>query len=244
MKFTSAALTALLAGATSAAADSSTNLVVNGSFETNTVKAGTWTTIKATDVEGWEPLTPGASFEFWGRGFGGITPPQGNNIVEIDVHNSKTGTDGLYQVLSTTKNQEYEVSFSIRARRNDIKSASEAVIVEWNGVETSETGYYASAVGEWERVKIIVVGTGSDKLLFRETATTQYNDSLGPLLDDVVVTEYSPKPSDACGKDNMIINCSFEDTKVQKNTYKFFPAGQVLGWKSLNGEPLELWGTL
>ena len=49
--------------------------------------------------------------------------------------------------------------------------------------------------------------------------------------------------ADDCGDDNLVINCSFEINTVKPATYAFVGADQVLGWKSLEGEPLKLWGT-
>jgi hypothetical protein len=42
---------------------------------------------------------------------------------------------------------------------------------------------------------------------------------------------------------NLIVNGSFEATKVAANSWAHFSPEQITGWKSLNGERLELWST-
>jgi len=70
-------------------------------------------------------------------------------------------------------------------------------------------------------------------------------NSTGPFLDNVVVKKFTPVPatkrSTSCSKDNLITNCSFEDTETDENRLYFIKPKDFPGWKSLKGQPLELW---
>jgi hypothetical protein len=111
-------------------------------------------------------------------------------------------------------------------------SPSETAVFIWNGVEKA---YTAEKAAVWTKVETIVYGTGGlDRFAIRESSELGGNNGLGPLIDNVSLTMVDI---------NLIVNGSFEATTVATNSWAHFSPDQIPGWKSLNGERIELWGT-
>ncbi len=66
------------------------NLLVNGSFEATTIRAGDWTSSRS--IAGWTALS-GSSIELWNN-HSGVRATNGSNIGELDYLGAR---DGLYQ---------------------------------------------------------------------------------------------------------------------------------------------------
>jgi len=118
-----------------------------------------------------------------------------------------------------------------------INSAGESVIVEWRGEKIGH--YNAAAKDTWTTHTIKLIGSGGlDRLVFREW---DKSDGSGPLLDNISLRAKfrTPKPGD-----ELLINGSFEANQVPDKAVKAFRDSQVEGWTSLNGQPLEMWGSL
>ena len=111
-----------------------------------------------------------------GNGFKGVKAPHGQNFLEINSH-----TDGIYQMISTEKGKMYTVEFDVRSRGKNFDSDDEAVYPLWNEQVPNDQGYRAQKFGEWTTVSAIVLGTGADKLTFRESAAAA--DRTGPFID-------------------------------------------------------------
>lgn len=124
-------------------------------------------------------------------------------------------------------------------------TTDEEVLLEWNGEAPGNTGYRAAKRGEWTTHTAVVKGSGGmDKLAFRESSAAGANDSTGPFLDSIHMSKYTPvKQASTCADGNLIKNCSFEDTDIDDNSYSFMGDEKVPAWTSLNGQPIELWGT-
>lgn len=206
------------------------NLIANGSFEETEMAPKTWRHFDASQIPGWKSLN-GERIELWGTGLMGVQSQHGVNHLEIDYHHSGE-LDFIYQDIQTKKGQLYEASFYIRARRSDFDSEDETAVFGWNGEETSFT---AEKAGLWTKVSAIVEGTGGmDRFSIRESTDDGANNSLGPLIDNVRLLTYDS---------NLVFNGSFEENEVAAGKWAHFDADQVPGWKSLNGERIELWGT-
>ena len=175
--------------------------------------------------------------------------------MELDVRGS-TKLDGVGQYIPTKKGQDYEVTFKMRARTaKNVATPDEAVHLLWNGIDAKAIGFTADKGGVWTTVKAIVTGTGDkDQLLFRESSEKKASDGTGPFIDEVIVVPTVATTKDApvddqgsdpdnCGVvHNMVENCSFEQTDVPDKTWLLYNDDDVPGWKSLQGEKLELWG--
>lgn len=163
----------------------SVNLVTNGSFEANTLDGDAFTRLPAAEVTGWNSLN-GQTIELWDSGHAGVNSADGSNHIELDNFGNAP-LDGIYQDLQTTAGQTYEISFAMRTQRGGYDTDDNSVVVEWNGVKTKFDGYRASGNDIWTTHKILVVGTGSDRILFRESGSPGANDGSGPHLDAIFV---------------------------------------------------------
>lgn len=173
--------------------------------------------------------------EIWGKGFKGVEPAGGDYFLEIDAH--KKAKDGVYQYVNAEKGQKYKLTFSTRARGGKADTLDEEVNVFWNGKKIS-SGFRAAKSGEWTVHTAFVVGTEKlDKLAFQEVG--KKTDSTGPFLDSVLLTKYTPPPvststrSATCGKDNLIKNCSFEETETDLASLYFIQPADFPGWKTI-----------
>ena len=168
-----------------------TNLLKNSSFEENTVPAGKWRVISAASLKGWTALNPKFGIELWGNGHRDVKAAKGNGetFAELDLYAAR-GTDGFYQEIQTKKDTMYLLTFFVRARRHNVVSNDEAVVVEWNGVKPSHIGYHAAGEGVWTYIEVMLKGTGGvDQLKFRESVTRSANNGYGALLDEVSLIE-------------------------------------------------------
>ena len=154
-------------------AETSNNLIVNGSFEENSIPAGQWKHVPASQVNGWSSSTD-QPLEIWGKGLLGVDGVDGSNILELDAATGEL--DVIYQDVSTQSGQSYKLSFFLRART----SGAETVTVTWSG---DTVGSY-TAKAEWTKIEADVTGSGgNDRLIFQESSSE--NDGLGVLLDNI-----------------------------------------------------------
>ncbi len=94
--------------------NSGTNLVTNGSFETNNGAANTFTAGAAVTVSGWTAIG-GEGFEVWNNFTNGgpAAASNGNTTLELDVGN---GLNGISQNITTAAGQKYVLSFDFSGR--------------------------------------------------------------------------------------------------------------------------------
>lgn len=140
------------------------NLVINGGFETG-------------DFTGW--TTGEVSFPQYI-----VTSPVEEGTYAAQIAGFSYGPDTLSQVITTTVGQSYALSFWYL---QDIAFPN-GIDVTWNG--SSIFSMIDEAVSGYQYVSAIVLGTGSDTLVF-----TAYNDPAFTYLDDVSVSGAVPEPS-------------------------------------------------
>ncbi len=157
-----------------------TNLITNGSFETNNGAANTFTWGAGTTVSGWTAIG-GEGFEIWNNynNDGPATASQGNSRLELNVGGG--AINGISQSISTVNGQTYVLSFDLASRTSMPNSE---VQVYWRG---ELVGTIAQTAVAWQTHSFVVTGSGgSDELRFMETATN--NASGSSLLDNVRLT--------------------------------------------------------
>lgn len=145
-------------------------LLVDGSFESARVGAGTWTWFK--QVGGWQSDT---GVEVWGKNFI-KTASNGDKLMELDFDNRQSK---VWQDVKTEAGQEYSFSFDASARPGTSLSTN-TINVFWNDklVGTVNPG------ANWQSSTFKFVGTGgTDRIEFRESGNQ--NDSYGGLIDNV-----------------------------------------------------------
>ena len=124
-------------------------LLVDGSFESASVKSNSWGHQKT--VGGWRSDT---EVEVWGKGFYGLKATDGDKIAELDYDR---GVSNIYQDVATEAGTEYTFSFDFM-KRPDSKAGSDTINVYWNGklvgtVDPTKSEWSRAEFGVWcERV--------------------------------------------------------------------------------------------
>ena len=171
--------TALLATATTASA----NLIVNGSFEDNTVSNGNWSWFNSSVVNGWE----GSNIEIW-HNLNGISAVDGVQIAELNADGPNSGAWSIFQDFSTVIGQVYDVSFSYRARTGSTTASSEAFIFSVGSLLKTVDDHTTAG---WSLFQSSFTATSAvTQLRF----TSLNSGTYGNLLDNVVVNAKKSVP--------------------------------------------------
>lgn len=153
--------------------DRSVELLVDGSFETAAIGAGSWTSFGS--VGGWKSNT---GVEVWGKNF--IMPhgaSDGDKVMELDFDQKFSK---VWQDVQTTAGETYSFSFDY-AMRPGTSAATNTIEVWWNG---EKVGVVDPTSTDWTKATFTVTGTGNtDRIEFRESAGD--NDSYGGVIDNV-----------------------------------------------------------
>jgi Right handed beta helix region/Ca-dependent carbohydrate-binding module xylan-binding/Protein of unknown function (DUF642) len=182
------------------------NLLVNGSFEAPTLAAHSWDAFGS--IPGWTAIS-GGTIELWNN-LNGVKATNGSNFGELDYHGAR---DGLYQTVTTTAGQSYDLSFDARSRPGT-SVRTNTIEVLWNDkvVATVPPG------SNWKTYQFSVTGTGGqDRLTFRE-ASSRSGDGRGALYDNVslVAKSGAVQPSAVSQQPMNLVNqfaaTSFADT--------------------------------
>ncbi len=156
--------------------NSGTNLVTNGSFESNNgnansaslgagISATGWTAIGGEGVEVWNNYTQG----------GPATASDGITMLELDV---STALNGISQNITTAAGQKYVLSFDLAGRTG---SPTSSVEVYW---QNQLIGTVTNNPNSWNTYSFVVTGSGgADNLRFMELASE--NSGGGSLFDNV-----------------------------------------------------------
>ena len=157
--------------------------LVDGSFESATVGANTWT--HQSKVGGWRSDT---EVEVWGKGFYGLKATDGNKFAELDYDNRQSN---IYQMVQTEAGAEYTFTFDYM-KRPDSTAGSDTIQVYWNN---TLVGTVDPTKSEWSNAEFKVVGTGGDdRIEFREVGGD--NDSYGGLLDNASLIKTGPSKAE------------------------------------------------
>jgi VCBS repeat-containing protein len=152
-------------------ATDSTQLLLNGSFESNKLGNGQWQLFSG--IDGWKTST---QVEIQNN----VTnkASDGAQMVEMDADNK---VDNIYQDVQTVAGHAYQLTFDA-ATRNDTKR-TDTIEVYWNGVKIGSADPQSTT---WQSNSFQVIGTGGiDRLEFREVGGS--NDNYGGLLDNVAL---------------------------------------------------------
>jgi len=175
---------ALVALAALSATASAANLLVDGSFESITQAAGTWSTY--TSVPGWTVTKADGSATSTGlevRNNVAGTAEDGSNFIELDGYEN----DAIKQSFATAVGHEYEVSFWF-ADRAGVAATSQGFSANvTSGASSSGTGF--GAIGDngaaWHLITLdFVAGSTTSVFSIKGTGTS---DSLGTSFDNFSV---------------------------------------------------------
>ena len=174
----SAALVSLFFGLRAYSADAA--IITNGSFELDIQSSGTWANY--ANLTGWTGGVAGIELRnnVAGQGY------DGSNFVELDTFRNSS----MAQVISTTIDQAYLLSFAYSPRTN-VLGSSNGIEVYWNGSLAGSYTGFTSLNNAWTLETITVTGTGSDKLEFRAVGAS---DSYGGLPHGVLIAAQPQAP--------------------------------------------------
>ncbi|OYY65254.1 MAG: hypothetical protein B7Y51_03120 [Burkholderiales bacterium 28-67-8] len=200
------AVTLAIAAPLAAQAVPTTNLILNGSFESPAISAGSWTVMPGKNytnsptkfMAGWDTdLTSGVEVR---RGVAGAAQ-EGYNFIELDTHNGNfnnttfdTSTNSwISQAVDTDLGRIYHLSYWY-SPRGGVALASNDINVFWNG--TLLTTNSGSGIGQgghvWRQFEFDVTGTGGwDTLKFAAGGT---ENTYGGSLDNVSLVAAVPEP--------------------------------------------------
>ncbi|MFT6737587.1 MAG: hypothetical protein ACJA0G_001727 [Kangiellaceae bacterium] len=157
------------------------NLLVNGSFENNTVNDGTWNWFASSNVDGWS----GSNVEHWNN-FGGMVAQEGDNLAELNSHGSNVGIFSIYQTFATSANTNYDFSFFYAARQSLNESFSVNV---FSGItEVFNQVIDDHTLKTWSQFMSEFTALG-DETTISFTSITPSTATVGNFIDNVVVTK-------------------------------------------------------
>ena len=183
VRLSSVLFIALIAGF--GTANAAMNLIDNGSFELgpSLPSNGGWDVYGTSEVQGWF-VSDGAGLELRYNVAG--TAYDGNIFAELDSDHFNGDTNSsIYQIISTTAGQAYELSFWYSPRAG-VEDGSNGVRVFWgsdivlekNGDGTGNSDHV------WQLVTAILIGDGSEmKIGFSAFDADGTSDTLGGSID-------------------------------------------------------------
>lgn len=173
--------TVVLAGGIFAlGASANANLIINGSFEFPELGTG-WGTFAS--ILGW---SAGADqIEVGYAGIYGVTGHDQDQVLEVDAYHNAI----VQQILGTTENSSYTLSFGVAQRVNTLPSTC-LVEVWWNGTLLDTIAPTSTVMSYY--TYSVTGGVGGSTLQFRGAGT---DDSYGGLVDNVILQPESvPEP--------------------------------------------------
>ncbi|WP_343565386.1 T1SS-143 repeat domain-containing protein, partial [Kiloniella sp. b19] len=163
--------------------DQSSNLISNGSFESNPLSGNAWGVFET--IDGWTNGS-GNPFEIQRStgSIGGLQAQDGLSKVELDSHGNGGNTNAtIQQIVSGAEDGEsYVLTFWYAPRPNDGQADSSSLDVKWNG-QTVLSIDSSTANAGWTQYSVVVQGTaGNDVLSFNGAGQ---ENTLGAYLDNV-----------------------------------------------------------
>jgi hypothetical protein len=167
----------------------STNLVVNGGFETP-VKIGSWQLFpEGKNGSGWnvEAQTPVSSgLKIQNQSTTSIKPFEGSQFAQLSSPSSgaENGPVGISQMIPQVKGTIYRISFAQRCRAED--PAPGRLGVYWGSTLLDRARCSANETSAWVTRSYTVTATSNDPVMLKFTSEGSA-DSSGVLLDNVNV---------------------------------------------------------
>jgi len=182
--------TLLSAGAASAA----TELVVNGSFESNPINSGVE---QVSSVTGWTSSISGNSaFEIQKGtsqgGNGGFMPAAANGVQYLELNTDRLTS--ISQTLNTTAGGSYQLSFAYSGRPDTAGNASSLMNVYWGNTLLTASPLVGTTTPTWQSFSQTVSAVGGSTVLRFESVGPASAPSYGSYLDNVSVTSAVPEP--------------------------------------------------
>ncbi len=172
----------------------SSELVINGSFEEPVLPPNSFSYFQS--LPGWD-LTFGPAIELRNNHTG--IASDGAQFVELE----STGNSGMAQILSTSVNSQYLLSFDY-SPRIDTPASTNNIEIYWDGVLIADITDTGSSFNNCVTHVFDVFASGSSTVLeFRAAGTS---DGAGGNLDNVSVTLISIPEELFCGEPELYYN--------------------------------------
>lgn len=187
-------IAALAALATAGAANAATELVVNGSFESNVI-ASPYAQLSA--VTGWTSSVGGnTAFEIQKGatqgGLGGFNPVAADGTQYLELNTESLSS--LSQSIATTAGGTYALSFAYSGRPDTPGGASSLMNVYWGSTLLTPTALVGNTGGVWQSYSQNLTALGSSTVLRFESIGPVSAPTYGSYLDNVSVMAAVPEP--------------------------------------------------
>lgn len=171
------------------------NIILNGSFETPIVPAGSFTNFSGgSSFTGWDVFGPQVSIVSGSYFEAGVSFPaeDGNQWLDL-TGNASNSTEGVSQAVTTTAGHQYQLSYWIgNTTGGGSFGTTSTVAVYLNGTPTfGDTNSNVSpTILTWEQFTHTFVATGASTLLAFQNGDLASDNSNG--LDNIVLTDLGP----------------------------------------------------
>ncbi len=155
----------------------------NGSFETPTIAANSWSSVLESAVPGWETSATDNRIEIWRSPFQGVPVPQGSQFAEINANQRAT----MFQDVATTPGETIRWQVQHRGRTGvDVMEvrlgAPDATLALRTTASTGLTWTTYSGL------YTVPAGQTTTRLAFVSISSANGNATFGNFIDDVSVT--------------------------------------------------------
>jgi hypothetical protein len=186
-----AALASLI---TAGAANAATELVINGSFESNAI---TTPFAQLSAVTGWTSSVSGnTAFEIQKGatqgGLSGFNPVAAAGTQYLELNAGRLTS--VSQSIATTAGDTYALSFAYSGRPNTPGGANSLMNVYWGSTLLTPTALVGTTTGVWQTYSQNVTALGSSSLLRFESTGPVSAPTYGSYLDNVSVMAAVPEP--------------------------------------------------
>ena len=180
-----AAVATLLSAGTASAA---TELVVNGSFESNSISSS-WSAVSS--VTGWTSSASGNSaFEIQKGttqgGVSGFMPTAANGGQYLELNTDRLTS--ISQTISTSAGSSYLLSFAYSGRPDTAGNASSLMNVYWGNTLLTASPLVGTTTPTWQTFSQTVSALGSSTVLRFESVGPTSAPTYGSYLDNVSVS--------------------------------------------------------
>lgn len=167
---------------------SSENLIENGSFEDNDIRANSWRWFYSSDINGWN----GSTIEIWDN-FQRFQAFDGSQYIELNAHANRGNQFSIFQSFNTEIGATYELSFAYSARRNK-REAFEIGLLS-GGLSNQDMLYKEliddHVVKQWSEYSHTFTAT-AELTSLRFTSIFPIKGTVGNFIDNVSITQQTP----------------------------------------------------
>ena len=175
-------------------ANAATELVVNGSFESDAI-ASAWAPVSA--VTGWTSSAGGSSaFEIQKGatqgGLGGFNPAAASGTQYLELNTDQLTS--VSQAITTTAGGTYALSFAYSGRPDTAGGTSSLMNVYWGSTLLTPTPLLGNTGGTWQTYSQNLTALGASTVLRFESVGPVSSPTYGSYLDSVSVMAAVPEP--------------------------------------------------